>query len=139
MRYIAPLALALAIPVIALAADTPAVVSREILRTDTSVTGQPLKNAAGAGYQLVSVRTTLQPGGGIAPHKHPYPRFSYVISGRIALIDVESGVRREFGPGDAIAEPVDRWHAGEVIGSEPVELVAFDQVPTGQTNVIREP
>ncbi|MFO1015661.1 MAG: cupin domain-containing protein [Caulobacteraceae bacterium] len=127
-----------ALPVIALAADAPAPVSREVLRTDKTAFGQPLA-AVAPGGQVVVVRTTVQPGVPFPEHKHPYPRVSYVISGHIKLIDTETGASRDYGPGDAIVEPVDHWHSGAVIGDEPVELVAVDQIPAGvASNVIRK-
>lgn len=126
-----------AVPVIALAADAPAPVSREVLRTDKTAFGQPLAPVP-AGGQVVVVRTTVAPGAPFPEHKHPYPRISYVISGHIKLIDTETGSSRDYGPGEAIVEPVNHWHSGEVIGTETVELVAVDQVPAGVSNVIRK-
>ena len=70
-------------------------------------------------------------------HKHPWPRYALVESGRIRVRYEAAGVERIFGPGEAVIEAIDQWHEGAVVGSEPVRLLVIDHVPPGQTNLVR--
>lgn len=127
---------ALAIPVLAIAAAAPAPTVTPVMRTSTTVVGQAL-TAPPPGFDVAAVRTVIPPGAAITAHKHDYPRYTYVISGHIRLTDEETHQSYDYGPGQAIVEPIGRWHSGRVIGAEPVELIAFDQAPAGQGNVVR--
>lgn len=113
-----------------------AAASREVARTSTTVTGQPLGQPP-APYEIVFSATTLPPGGALPMHKHPWPRYAYVEAGRLRVRYEAAGLVREFGPGEAVVEAVDSWHEGEVVGSEPVKLLVIDHVPPGETNVVR--
>jgi quercetin dioxygenase-like cupin family protein len=113
-----------------------AAASVEIARASATVTGQPL-GALPAPYEIVVSTTVLPVGGALPMHKHPWPRYAYVESGRLRVHYEQAGLVREFGPGEAVVEAVDQWHEGEVVGPEPVRLLAIDHVPPGQVNVVR--
>ncbi len=106
-----------------------------LARSATTVTGQPLASPD-PGFEAVISRSRLPPGGVLPIHKHPWPRYAYVVSGRLRVSYEESGLVRDFGPGDAVIEAIDQWHMGEVVGDEPVTLIVLDQVPPGRTNVV---
>ncbi len=99
------------------------------------MTGQPL-GVPEPGYETVIARSELPPGGILPMHKHPWPRYAYVLRGRLRVAYEESGLVREFGPGEAVIEAIDQWHEGRVVGDEPVTLVVLDHVPPGRTNVV---
>jgi quercetin dioxygenase-like cupin family protein len=105
-------------------------------RSTTTVTGQTLAAPADPFESVISV-SELPAGGTLPMHKHPWPRYVYVDRGRLSVSYEESGLTREFGPGEGIVEAIDQWHEGRVIGGAPVRLIVFDQVPPGQTNVVR--
>ena len=121
------------------AGDPPASPSapkaREIARTRTTLTGQPFEVPQGP---LEVVITVVEiPAGGVLPmHKHPWPRFAYVDSGRIRVHYEEAGLVREFGPGEAVVEAIDQWHEGAAVGDAPVRLIVVDQLPPGRSNVV---
>ena len=106
-----------------------------VTRAATTITGQPLAVPPAPWETVVSV-SDLPPGGALPMHKHPWPRYAYVERGRLRVSYEAAGLTREFGPGDAVVEAIDQWHEGRVVGSEPVRLIVFDQVPQGATNVV---
>jgi quercetin dioxygenase-like cupin family protein len=106
-----------------------------LARSATTVTGQSLATPE-TPFEAVISRSQLPPGGVLPMHKHPWPRYAYVMSGRLRVSYEESGLVREFGPGEAVIEAIDQWHMGEVIGDRPVVLIVFDQVPPGRSNVV---
>lgn len=105
-------------------------------RSAQTATGQKLAMPPDPFESAISV-SELPPGGLLPMHKHPWPRYVYVDRGRISVRYEASGLVREFGAGEGIVEAIDEWHEGRVIGAEPVRLIVFDQVPPGQTNVVR--
>jgi quercetin dioxygenase-like cupin family protein len=105
-------------------------------RASKTVTGQKLGMPADPFESVISV-SDITPGGVLPMHKHPWPRYVYLDRGRLSVRYEASGLVREFGPGEGIVEAIDEWHEGRVIGAEPVRLIVFDQVPPGQTNVVR--
>jgi len=122
----------------ATAQDTgpPAATTAEIARASATVTGQPL-GALPTPYEIVVSTTVLPAGGALPMHKHPWPRYAYVESGRLRVHYEQAGLIREFGPGEAVVEAVEQWHEGAVVGTEPVRLVVIDHVPPGEVNVVR--
>lgn len=106
-----------------------------LARSATTVTGQRLA-APETPFEAVISRSQLPPGGALPMHKHPWPRYAYVMSGRLSVGYEQSGLVREFGPGEAVIEAIDQWHEARVVGDDPVVLIVFDQVPPGRTNVI---
>jgi quercetin dioxygenase-like cupin family protein len=120
----------------ALAAE-PAKVT-PIAKTETTITGQPIVTPAGP-HQVVASMVELPVGGRLAPHKHPYPRYVYVLSGHLRVTYFDAKLVKEFKAGDFAAEAVDQWHMGEQVGTEPVKLLVIDHVPAGQANVVMRP
>jgi quercetin dioxygenase-like cupin family protein len=115
-------------------AAPPAAVTM-LARTGTTVTGQRL-GPIESPWEAIFSRAQLPPGGALPMHKHPWPRYAYVVSGRLRVSYEEARLVREFGPGEAVVEAVGQWHEARVVGNEPVILFVFDQVPPGQTNVV---
>jgi len=104
-------------------------------RTVTTITGQPFEVPPGPLEVVISVATI--PAGGVLPmHKHPWPRFAYVESGRLRVRYEEAGLVRVVGPGEGVVEAIDQWHEAEVVGDAPVRLIVVDQVPPGRSNVV---
>lgn len=116
-------------------AGAPAAAVTVAMRSATTVTGQPLSSPESP-FEAVISRSELPAGGVLPIHRHPWPRYAYVLQGRLRVSYEESGLVREFGPGEAVAEALDQWHEGRVLGDEPVTLIVFDQVPPGRTNVV---
>ena len=104
-------------------------------RSASTITGQPLAVPPSPWEAVVSI-SDLPPGGILPMHRHPWPRYAFVERGRLSVTYEAAGITREFGPGEAVVEAIDQWHEGRVMGSEPVRLIVFDQLPPGASNVV---
>ncbi|MGQ0660053.1 cupin domain-containing protein [Sphingosinicella sp.] len=107
-------------------------------RASSTITGQPIAMPAPA-LEVVISRTEIPAGGALPMHRHPWPRYAIVESGRLRVRYEEAGLVREFGPGEAVIEAIGQWHEAQVVGAEPVRIIVIDHVPPGQTNLIRRP
>lgn len=128
---LATVALLLALP----ASAAGPVVSTPIDKTTATWTGQPIALPQGP-VQVVSQIIEIPVGGSLAVHKHPYPRFAYVLSGRLKVTNDDAGKTLMFEPGAYVVEAVGQWHHAEVVGDAPVRLVVMDEVPPGASNVV---
>jgi quercetin dioxygenase-like cupin family protein len=116
----------------------PVVVS-EIISTTVTAAGQPIALPGGP-VRLVATMVEIAPGVALAVHKHPFPRYAYVLAGSLTVTEVDSGKNTSYKPGDFIVEVVDRWHSGRNTGLDPVRLLVIDQVPDGAAStVLRQP
>lgn len=127
---------ALATAGVAAGQQAPAPQTTILSRTSSTVTGQPLA-LPGPAVEVVISRTEIPAGGALPMHKHPWPRYAIVESGRLRVRYEEAGLVREFGPGEAVIEAIDQWHEAQVVGSEPLRIIVIDHVPPGQDNVVR--
>ena len=94
----------------------------------------PQRNA-----QIIASIYDVMPGATLPVHKHPYPRYAYVLSGSLRVTNRENGRIDTYKTGDFIVESVGQWHTGANIGDEPVKLLVIDMVEKGQSNtVLRE-
>lgn len=139
MTHLRPVLVALLTLVAAPAAAQapPAPVSTPVGAFDATVSGQPIVLPQGPAH-LVVTQTDLPAGGVIPPHKHPYPRYNYVLAGGVRVTNLDTGVVQEFRAGQVIVEAVGQWHKGEALDGAPARLLAFDQTPPGQTNMVRK-
>jgi len=131
-----PLLAALALAGSAAAQTPPAPVTTTLKTLSATGAGQPIVVPAGP-LQVTVSETTVPPHGEIAPHKHPYPRYVYVLSGQVKVTDLATGESYELKAGDMSVDPVDQWHKAEALGSGPARLIALDQTPPGVSNVVR--
>lgn len=117
--------------------QTPAAgaVTTPVVRTGTTVTGQPLR-VPPAPFQLVVNRVEIPAGGIIPTHRHPWPRYVYVESGAIRVTNHDAGTVSDFAAGQVIVEAIGQWHEGRATGDGPARLIVFDQVPPGESNLI---
>lgn len=121
----------------AAAAETPSAPTTTVLRTfDTTSAGQPVVMPAGPLRVSVS-QTLIPPHGALPAHKHPYPRYVYVLEGQLRVTNLVTGQAQELKAGDVTIDPVDQWHKAEAIGDGPVRLIAVDQAPPGAATSIR--
>jgi len=111
-------------------------VTRVISTAETTWSGQPIRLPQGP-VQITASDTVLPVGGGLPAHKHPYPRYAYVLSGEIRLRNLETGQSIEARAGEVVLDPVDQWHEVAVLGPQPVRLLTFDQAPPGAAVVVR--
>jgi quercetin dioxygenase-like cupin family protein len=106
-----------------------------IMSAMATAIGQPIVLPKGNAEVRVSMYD-IAVGARLAVHKHPSPRYAYVLAGRLRVSDKDNVRTFEYAAGDFLIEMVDTWHYGEVIGTEPVRLLVIDQVEPGQQNTI---
>jgi quercetin dioxygenase-like cupin family protein len=80
----------------------------------------PRKNA-----QIVVSTYDIAPGATLPVHKHSYPRYGYVLTGRLCVTNMETGQSDIYEPGDFILESVGQWHMGTNIGGEALKLMVI--------------
>jgi quercetin dioxygenase-like cupin family protein len=102
----------------------PEVVSKKVLSTNTTATGEALVYPVTDHPEVTGLEVVIPPGGETGWHRHPVAGFAYVISGELTLL-YEGKARRVFGAGEAFAEAVRTAHNGRNLGKLPVRLVAF--------------
>jgi quercetin dioxygenase-like cupin family protein len=116
----------------------PKVTVTPLMSTTTTAIGQPIVLPKAN----VEVRVSLYDipvGATLAVHKHPQPRYAYVLAGKLRVVADGAGGRSfDYAAGEFLIEMVDTWHHGTNIGDVPVRLLVIDQVEAGQSNTILE-
>jgi quercetin dioxygenase-like cupin family protein len=116
------------------AAPAKPVVKKLFSGTQTAL-GQALLLPQG-NAEVTVLSYEIPPGAKLPVHKHPHPRYAYVLAGRLKVATGDGTRSFEYGPGDFIVEMLDSWHYGETLGSETVKLLVIDQAPPGETNTL---
>jgi quercetin dioxygenase-like cupin family protein len=117
------------------AAEDKTVVVTPVISTWVTVSGQPI--ILPQERAQVSVATyEIAPGAVLPEHKHPFPRYGYLLAGSLRVTNTETGKSEDYKPGDFILEAVGQWHRGANIGDEPIKLLVIDFVKRGESNVI---
>jgi quercetin dioxygenase-like cupin family protein len=125
----------------ALATATPQAQERkdvtvtELLSTTVTSSGQPIVLPQKDAQIVVSIYD-VAPGARLPAHKHPFPRYGYVLSGELRVTNMETGQNDTYKPGDFILESVGQWHMGTNIGAKPLKLLVIDIVEKGQANTV---
>ncbi len=106
-----------------------------VLSSTVTASGQPIVLPQKDVQVLVSMYQ-IAPGAIMPVHKHPYPRYGYVLAGTLKVTDTQTGESKIYRSGDFIIETIGRWHQGANIGSTPAKLLVIDQVEKGQINTV---
>ena len=120
------------------AEDGRAVVVRPIMSATQTASGQPI-HLPGGDARVSMSEFTIAPGARLPVHKHPFPRFAYVLEGTLAVTVQDTGQTFIYKPGDMIVEVVDQWHFGENVGATPVRLLVIDEVAGNVSNTVVKP
>jgi quercetin dioxygenase-like cupin family protein len=122
----------------ALALDDTArqpVIVTPLVSTNVTAAGQPLvlprKDA-----RVIAALFDIAPGATLPVHKHPAPRYAYVLEGELVVTNVETGAATTYRAGDFIVEMLDIWHQGAAVGPDAVRLVVIDQVEGDAPNTL---
>lgn len=110
------------------------VVVTPVAKANTTVSGQPIALPTVNPEVAVSVYE-IPPGAALAQHRHPYPRYGYVLSGQLRVTNLDTGVVTDVAAGGFLVEALGQWHYGENPGTETLKLLVIDQAPTGVVNV----
>jgi quercetin dioxygenase-like cupin family protein len=112
----------------------PNSVSKPIVRTSSTVSGQPLRLPRGKA-EMVATSVEIPRNGTTTIHQHPWSRFVYVERGPLRVVNMDNGQKHDFQTGQVFAEAVAQWHQGSAPGPHGARLVVFDLVPPGVTNM----
>ena len=118
----------------AYAADSKPVVT-PVLTADVTATGQPFTFPTN-NAQVVVATYEIPEGATLPEHKHPYPRFGYMLAGTLRVTNTETGKSAVYKAGDFIPEAIDQWHQGATVGPGPAKLLVIDVTEKGQSNVM---
>lgn len=111
------------------------VVVRPILSATETSSGQPIVLPQKS-PQLIASTYEIPAGTTLPKHKHPFPRYGYVLAGTITVTNLDTGKAENFKTGDFILEAVGQWHQGTATGAETVKLLVIDMVEKGESNTI---
>lgn len=128
----------LAWPALALDSTSQPVIVTPLASTGATAAGQPIVLPAKDARVIASI-FEIAPGATLPVHKHPFPRYAYVLAGQLRVTNVETGASTEYATGDFIVEMVDLWHQGSNTGSETVKLLVIDQVEGDSQHTILRP
>ena len=106
-----------------------------VTSAQTTVIGQPIPLPKEHPEVRVSI-FEIPVGATLPVHKHPFPRYAYVLAGKLRVSDKDNVRTFNYAAGDFLIEMVDTWHYGTNTGGEPVRLLVIDQVEAGQQNTI---
>ncbi len=116
-----------------------AVTVTPILRTQRTISDQPLKLPQGEA-EMDAIAVDIPAGQSLPIHQHPWSRFFYVERGTLRVINHDTGKSMDFKAGEAGAEAVGQWHEGRAVGEGPVRVIAIDVVPPGaKTTIMQSP
>jgi quercetin dioxygenase-like cupin family protein len=120
----------------ALAEDAKPVTVTPILATQSTASGQPITFPAG-NIAFTASTYDIALGATLPEHKHPFPRYAYVVSGTIAVTNTVTGETVTYRAGDVIVEAVDQWHKASNTGSDAIKLIVYDFAPKGAQNTVK--
>jgi len=122
----------------AVQADAPKVVATELLSTTETSIGQPLVLPA-KDVQVIFTELVIAPGTVLPVHKHPFPRYAYVLEGELRVSRPGHDRAFDYKAGEVVIEMVDEWHYGTNIGDVPLRLLVIDQIEAGSpVTVLKE-
>lgn len=109
------------------------VIVKPLVSTMTTAAGQPIALPQGD-VEVVVSSYEIPVGATLPVHRHPFPRYAYVLAGVLEVSSVETGKNSTYKAGDFVVEMVGKWHQATNRGAEPVRLLVIDQVEQGAQN-----
>ncbi len=107
---------------------------KEILRTRTTLSYQPIRLSDQA-LEVVASLYTIPAGADLPLHRHPFPRYGYVLKGELTIYNEDTGQVVHMREGQFGVETIEQRHRGRSTGSGPLTMLVIDQVPPGMENV----
>ncbi len=104
--------------------ESPAVSSSDLLSSDKTVLGQPLRYPDGAPARIVAKMVTIPAGAETGWHEHETLMIGYVLSGRIT-VEYRDEKAHVYEAGQVLVEALDWSHNGRNEGTEPVRILAI--------------
>jgi quercetin dioxygenase-like cupin family protein len=118
-----------------LAAETKPVVVTPVIATSVTSSGQPIVLPQHDAQVVVSTYD-IAAGAVLPEHKHPFPRYGYVLTGTLRVTNADTGKSDVYKPGDFILESVGQWHKADTVGDEPVKLLVIDMIEKDRPNTV---
>jgi quercetin dioxygenase-like cupin family protein len=116
--------------------DTPAPARvDQLLKSLSTTSGAQIRMPEGP-LQIVVSRYHIGPRAALPVHKHPFPRYGYVLSGALLVTNAETRRSTLFRAGETIIEDVETWHSARNLQTQPIDLLVIDFVKPGNANVI---
>jgi quercetin dioxygenase-like cupin family protein len=116
----------------------PKAVVTPIIRTGTTISGQPLRLPQGAS-EVAAAAVEIPIGGSLPIHKHSWSRLDYVERGSLTVVNLDTGASLDFAAGQLLPEVIDQWHEARANGTVPVRIIVIDLVPPGVVNMVMKP
>lgn len=116
-------------------AQEPPVVVKQIFSGTQTAAGQPILLPQGP-VQVGFSTYAIAAGAKLPVHRHPFPRYGYVLDGELTVTDVENGTQTTYKTGEVILEMIDRWHFGENRGAQTMHLLVIDQAAAGAATTV---
>jgi quercetin dioxygenase-like cupin family protein len=116
----------------------PQIRATPTLRTETTIAGQPIVYPKPDQPEVTALLVEIPPGAETGWHKHPFPAYGYILSGKLE-VELEGGKVNHLKAGDAIAESVDLAHNGKNNGTESVKLIMFVTGAKDQAFTVKVP
>jgi quercetin dioxygenase-like cupin family protein len=113
--------------------EIPGVTVTPLISTTTTASGQTIEVPVRP--EVVVSRFEIAPGVALPIHRHPYPRYGYVLSGTLE-VTVSGGKTYRYRAGDFMTEVINQWHSGKNVGDTTVRLLVIDQIVPGHSNTI---
>jgi quercetin dioxygenase-like cupin family protein len=107
---------------------------KAIAKTASTVTGQPI-TLPRDNPEVTVTMYDVPPGTRMPEHRHPHPRYGYVLSGQLRVTNFDAETVGEYSEGDFVVEARMQWHVGENPGDTPLKLLVIDQTPPGANNI----
>lgn len=107
-----------------------------VLKSTTTMTGQPLQYVRTDKPEVTVALGELEPGGEVGRHMHWASGFVYILEGTLTVM-MEDGSQYEFQPGQAFVEATNTWHNAKNMGSGPVRLLVVWPGEMGKPNIVR--
>lgn len=106
-----------------------------VIASSLTATGQPIALPRDNARVVVSVYD-IAAAATLPEHKHPFPRYAYVLAGTLQVTNTDTGRSHIYKAGDFIIEAIDQWHRGMSLDNAPVKLLVIDQVPGDAANTV---
>lgn len=106
-----------------------------VLKSTMTASNRPIAYPSDGKAEVISVIGEIEPGGRTARHQHPVPVFVYVLEGALT-VQADGAEPREYKPGQAFLEDVDRWHQGFNRGTAPVKILVVFSGAEGKPTTI---
>jgi quercetin dioxygenase-like cupin family protein len=108
-----------------------------VLTAAVTATGQPIALPPDNARVVVSTYEIAQEAT-LPEHKHPFPRYAYVLAGTLRITNTETGRSDVYKAGDFIIEAIGQWHKAASLDDRPVKLLVIDQVAGDLSNVVMQ-